>query len=148
MQTIHQQARQSLEKAREAIAHYCHQKTMQERDLKISDIIMLNTKNIHTKRPTKKLVPKLYGYFEILEQRGELAYKVELSERWNMHPVFHVSLLDPYQTSIRPAREQAHMEPVEIDSDLEWQVEKTIKSEIISYDRRICGRTRTFEELH
>jgi len=80
MQTIHQQASQSLEEARQAIGHYCDQKTKQERDVKISDMIMLNTKNIRTKRPTKKLVPKLYGHFEILEQWGELAYLVELSE--------------------------------------------------------------------
>jgi len=148
MQTIHQQARQSLEKAREAIGRYYDQKAKQERDLKIGDMVMLNTKNIRTKRPTKKVVPKLYSHFGILEQRGDLAYKVELSERWKMHPVFHISLLEPYQTSIRPGREQAHMEPEEINSDLEWQVEKTIKREIISYDRRMRGRTRTFEELH
>jgi len=80
MQTIHQQARQSLEKAREAIGHYYDQKTKQEPDLKLGDMVMLNTKNIRTKPPTKKLVPKLYSHFEILEQRGELAYKVELSE--------------------------------------------------------------------
>jgi len=39
------------------------------------------------------------------------------------------------------------MEPEEIDGDLEWEVEKIIKSEIISYDRRVRGRTRTCEEL-
>jgi len=40
------------------------------------------------------------------------------------------------------------MEPEEIDGDVEWDVEKIIKSEIISYDRRVRGRTRTFEEPH
>jgi len=108
---------------------------------------MLNAKNIRTKRPSKKLAPKLYGPFKILEQRGELPYKLELSERWKIHPVFHVTLLETYRTSIRPAREQPPMEPEEIDGDLEWEVEKIIKSEIISYDRRVRGRTRTFEEL-
>jgi len=39
------------------------------------------------------------------------------------------------------------MEHEEIDGDLEWEVEKIIKSEIISYDRKVHGRTRTFEEL-
>jgi len=39
------------------------------------------------------------------------------------------------------------MEPAEIDGNLEWEVAKIIKSEIISYDRRVRGRTRTFEEL-
>ena len=147
MQTIHQQARQSLEKTRETMGRYYDRKAKQQPDFKIGDMVMLNAKNIRTKRPSKKLAPKLYGPFKILEQRGELAYKLELSERWKIHPVFHVSLLEPYRTSIRPAREQPPMEPEEIDGDLEWEVEKIIKSEIISYDRRVRGRTRTFEEL-
>jgi len=39
------------------------------------------------------------------------------------------------------------MEPEEIDGDFGWEVENIIKSEIISYDRRVGGRTRTFKEL-
>jgi len=34
----------------------------------------------------------------------------------------------------------------EIDRDLEWEVEKIVKSEIISYERRVRRSTRTFEE--
>jgi len=34
----------------------------------------------------------------------------------------------------------------EIDGDLESEVEKIVKSEIISYERRIQGSTRTLEE--
>ena len=108
---------------------------------------MLNTKNIRTKCPSKKLAPKQYSHFKILEQRGDLAYKLELSERWKIHPVFHVSLLEPYRTAIQPAREEPPTAPEEIGGDLEWVVEKIIKSELISYDWRMRGRTRTFEEL-
>jgi len=147
MQTIHQQARQSLEKTREAMRPYYDRKAKEQPDIKIGDMVMLNAKNIRTKRPSKKLAPKLYGLFKMLEQWGDLAYKLELSEQWKIHPVFYVSLLEPYRTSIRPARDQPPTEPEEIDGDLEWEVEKIIKSEIISYDRRIRGRTRTFEEL-
>ena len=39
------------------------------------------------------------------------------------------------------------MEPAEIDADLEWEVEINVKSEIISYERRIRGRPRTMQEL-
>jgi len=39
------------------------------------------------------------------------------------------------------------MTPEEIDGDLEWEQEKIVKREIISYERRVCGNTRTFEEL-
>ena len=104
-------------------------------------------KSIQTKRPSKRLAPKLYGPCKMLEQRGELAYKLEISDRWKIHTVFHVSLLEPDRTSTRPAREQPPMTPEAIDGDLEWEVEKIVKSEIISYERRVRGSTRTFEEL-
>ena len=39
------------------------------------------------------------------------------------------------------------MEPEEIDGDLQLEVEKIVKSEIISYKRRVRGRPRTFEEI-
>jgi len=57
---------------------------------------MLNAKNIRTKRPTKKLSPRMYGPFKVLEvKRGERALKLEKSPQWKIHPIFHVSLLEP-----------------------------------------------------
>jgi len=115
MQTIHQQARQSLERTREAMGRYYDRKAKQQPDFKVGDLVMLNAKNIRTKRPSMKLAPKLYGPFKILEQRGELAYKLEISDRWKIHPVFHVPLREPYRTSTRLAREQPPMTPEDID---------------------------------
>lgn len=73
MQAIHQQARQSLEKTREAMGRYYDQKAKQQPDFKVGDLVILNAKNIRTKRPSKKLALKLYGSFKILEQHRELA---------------------------------------------------------------------------
>ena len=81
MQTIHQQAKQSMEKTREAMRRYYDRKAKQQPDLKIGDLVMLNAKNICTKPPSKKLAPKLYSPFKILEQRGELTYKLQISYR-------------------------------------------------------------------
>jgi len=64
MQTIHQQARQLLEKAREVMGRYYHRKANQQADFKVGDLVMLNAKDIRTKRPSKKLAPKLYGPFK------------------------------------------------------------------------------------
>jgi len=147
MQTIPQQARQSLENTREAIGRYYDRKGKRQPDFKIGNMVMLNAKNICAKRPSKKLAFKLFGPFKILEQQGELVSTLELSERWKIQPGFHLLLLKPYGTSIGLARAQPPMEPKEINSNLELEVEKIIKSEIIFYDRRVYSRTRTFEEL-
>jgi len=68
MQTIHHQAKQSLDKAREAMGRYYHRRPKQQPDFKIGDMVIHNAKNIHTKHPSKKLAPKLYSPFKILEQ--------------------------------------------------------------------------------
>jgi len=100
VQTIYQQARQSLERTRKAMGHYYEQKAKQQPNLKVGYMIMLNVQNIRTKPPSKMLASKLYSLFKILEHRGELAYKLELSEGWKIHPVWHLLLLKPYPTSI------------------------------------------------
>ena len=97
---------------------------------------MLNAKNIHTKPPAKKLSPLRYGLFKVLERRGNRPFKLEISPWWNIHPIFHASVLEPYQHSVRPGMEQPTPEPEEIDGDLEWKVVCIVKSEIIAYVRR------------
>ena len=67
---------------------------------------MLKVKIIRTKWPTKKFSPKVYGPFKVLEKRGNRVFKLEISPRWKIDPIFHVSLLEPYQHLARPGREQ------------------------------------------
>jgi len=126
---------------------YHDRKALEQPDLKVGDQVMLNAKNISTKRPSKKLSPKLYGLFMILEKGGNRAFKLEISPRWKIHPVFHVSLLEPYRTSVRDKREQPPREAEDIDGDLEWEVEKIIRSEIIAYTRKVRGRNKRMREL-
>ena len=120
------------------MSKYYDRKAKQQPDIKVGDQVMLNAKNIGTKRPAKKLSPKLYGPFKVLEKRGNRALILEISPRWKIYPIFHVSLLEPYRHSVRPGREQPPQEPEEIDGDLEWEVKRIVKSEILTYVRRRC----------
>jgi len=61
--------------------------------------------------------------------------------------VLHVSLLEPYHASNRPNREQPLQDPEDIEEDLEWEVERIVKSEIISYTRKVRGRNKPMKEL-
>jgi len=58
---------------------------------------MLNRKNLRTKRPMEKLDHKMFGPFVVKCKVGYRAYEVERPERWDIHPLFHVSLLEPYR---------------------------------------------------
>jgi len=61
-----------------------------------ADRIMLNRKNLCTKWPMDKQNHKMFGPFVVKRQVGSRAYEIELPERWDIHPVFHVSLFEPY----------------------------------------------------
>ena len=61
--------------------------------------------------------------------------------------MFHVSLLEPYRASNRANREQPPRDPEEIEGDLEWEIERIVKSEIISYTRKVRGRNKPMKEL-
>ena len=49
--------------------------------MSIGDIVILNTKNICTKRPIKKLATKFYEPFKILEKMETQWYRLELDQR-------------------------------------------------------------------
>jgi len=108
---------------------------------------MLNAKNIKSKCPTRKFTPRLYGPFNVLEKKGNRAFKLNIPARWKIQPVFHVSLLEPYKVSDRPNREQPSREPEEVKGDFEWEVERIVKSEIITYMRKVGRVNKEFKEL-
>jgi len=114
IQDIHGQAKQTLEKTWESMKKYYDRKATKHPDLEVGDMVMLNAKKICTQQPSKKLRPKLYALFRILERNGGRAYKLEISPRWKIHPVFHVSLvehlssLEPTKSRTTPTRSRLH----------------------------------------
>ena len=67
---------------------------------KIGDHIFLKvspTKGVLRFSKRGKLSPRYIGPFEVLERKGEVAYKIALPpELSQVHPVFHVSMLRKY----------------------------------------------------
>ena len=73
--------------------------------------------------------------------------RLDISPRWKIHSVFHVSLLDPYKVTDISNREQPSLEPEDVEGDMEWEVEKIIKSEIITYTRKVRTVDEQLREL-
>ena len=93
------------------------------------DMVWLSGKNIQSRRPSKKLDNKFHGPFRILKVIGEQAYRLELPATMHIHPVFHVSLLEPYKPD--PARaEPPPPLPIEVDGEERWQVSEVLDSRI------------------
>ena len=68
------------------------------------DMVMLDSRHIQTKRPSKKLDHKKMGPFRIEKAIGNRAIKLELSPQRKVHPVYHIGLLERYRDSKNPTR--------------------------------------------
>ena len=93
MHTVHDQARKGLESAQDRMRRYADPKRKQAPAYQISDLVMLNGRNIQTRRPSQKLDHKNHGPFQIEKIVSPLAVKLTLPRKWKIHDVFHVSLI-------------------------------------------------------
>ena len=105
MQDIHPQAKQTRENTLESMKQYYDRKATKQPDIRVGDFVMLTGRNIRTKQPSKKLSPKLYGPGKVLEKKRSQGYKLEISARWKIHPLFDILLLEPYRAANQPARD-------------------------------------------
>jgi len=99
MQMVHEDSRQGLEAAQERMRRYADTARKEPLTYQVGDLVMLNGRNIKTRRPTKKLDQKNHGPFQIEKIVSPLAVRLTLPRKWKIHNVFHVSLLEPFRTS-------------------------------------------------
>jgi hypothetical protein len=58
----------------------------------VGDQVFIDTKNISSLRPNKKLDNKNEGPFKILKIVSLYIYQVEIPESWSYYDVFHTTL--------------------------------------------------------
>jgi hypothetical protein len=63
---------------------------------KQGQMVWLEAKNLALPYGTVKLAPRRHGPFRISKVMSPVAYQLTLPLQWNIHPVFHASLLTPY----------------------------------------------------
>jgi hypothetical protein len=70
-----------------------------DRVYKVGAKVLLSTKylNLKHRESSRKLLPKWIDLFEVVQVVGSVAYKLKMNPGWRVHPVFHVSLLEPYR---------------------------------------------------
>ena len=104
---------------------YYNEKRAKAPEYKVGDFVLLDGRNIKTRRPVKKLELKLYGPYQVKRRIGKNSYELNLPPRLRIHPVFHVVLLEPYHENAIPGRE-VRPEPEVIEGEAEWIVEEIL----------------------
>src|SRR3984893_4882094 len=88
-------------------------------------------------RPSRKLAEKFLGTLEIIGKAASHSFVLRLPEAMRaVHPVFHISMLEPVTPNTIPNCIVPPPPPVEIDGDFEHEISEVLDSKIDK--RRIC----------
>ena len=102
------------------------------------DLVWLDTRNLFTKRPCRKLENRRAGPYPVKKVISTHAVELVLPEDIRVHPVFHVNLLEPAATDPHAGHIQPPPPPVEVDGEIEWEVNAIV-------DSRYTGRAKKLQ---
>ena len=107
------------------MSKYYNQKRLKGPTFAEGDMVYLSTKNITTKRPSKKLDNKFLGPYPIVKKISENNYQLELPYKVRIHPVFHISLLESAADTIKVHTEA---DDIEVEGEQEYEPERILDS--------------------
>ena len=100
-------------------------------DFKVGDLVYVKAKYFRSTQPTKKLSEKNLSPYSIIAQVGTLSFTIRLPDSMcAVHPVFHVSQLEPVTPNTIPNRSQPPPPPVEVDGEPEYEITEILDSKL------------------
>jgi hypothetical protein len=134
---LHRQLRSYISDAQKRYSTSADKRRAAPPEFKVGDKVFVKSDNIRTTRPSKKLAEKYLGPFDIIAQVGSVSYTLRLPDSMRgIHPVFHVSMLEPSAPNKFPNRTNTPPPPVIIDGDTEFEISEILDSKIDK--RRKC----------
>jgi RNase H-like domain found in reverse transcriptase/Integrase zinc binding domain/Chromo (CHRromatin Organisation MOdifier) domain len=128
MKELHKMLKEELDFISKRTTEFANRKRSEGPDLKEGEMVYLLRKHIKTKRPSDKLDHTKLGPYKIKKKLGPVTFELDVPEGMRIHPVFHISLLEPAPRNARPG-------PTEIDEETQtpyYEVDKIIGYRLVS----------------
>jgi hypothetical protein len=122
---------------------YANRKRLRGPILEGGDKVYLLRRNIKSKKPSKKLDAVKLGPFKIRRQKGPVSYELELPKRMRIHPVFHISLLEPAAPDAMLQEDVQDIDP-EIQ-ELIYQVERILRERTVRNQKQYLVRWEGYD---
>ena len=113
-----------MEEAQKNMKQQFNKKRRNPQGLKVGDHVWLESKNIQSNQPSKKLDNKRYGPFRIVKDIGSEAFQLDLLEGWMIHNVFNEDLLTQ---CVEPKFKRQHKDPAPLPTIINKEEEYEIK---------------------
>ena len=134
---LHQELRLQISEAQKRYQGPADTRRTPAPDFKVGDTVFVKATHFRTTRPSKKLSEKNLGPFEIIAKVGPSSFTLRLPNHLRaVHPVFHVSQLEPATPNTIPNRVQPPPPPIEVDDDFEYEISEILDSKLDQ--RRKC----------
>ena len=131
---LHQELKATIAEAQLRYQGPADKKRSPAPDFQVGQQAFVKAKFFRSTRPSKKLSEKFLGPFDILAKAGTHSFTLRLPDTIRgVHPVFHVSMLEPATPNEIPNRVQSPPPPVDVQGELEYEISEVIDSKI---DRR------------
>ncbi len=128
---IHEHCRAEIQKAISKSKEFADRHCQEGPTFEIGSKVWLSTANIKLARPTRKMSEKRIGPYPILGKTSRGSCRLGLPpEMSRLHPVFHVSQLEPYEETPLSQRRQPPPGPVYVDNEAEYEVEEVVDSKV------------------
>ena len=117
-----------LLKARKAMELSANRRRRPAPDLLPGQKVWLLRRHVSTTRPSSKLDVRRLGPFAVIGPIGKSAFRLDLPPSMKIHPVFHVSLLEPHVGNTFRGRVVEVPLPIQVEGLQEFEVNKVLDS--------------------
>jgi hypothetical protein len=134
---VHKFLRDRMKDAQDSMVKFANRELMTPPPFRVGDCAYIRTDYIRTNRTARKLAEKKIGPFPIISQPSAMSFTLHLLGTIRIHPMFHISQLEPEDPNTFEDREQPPPPPLIIDGQPEYLIERIINSKY-NHTRRKC----------
>ena len=129
LETVHSELKDAIIEAQKRYQGPVDARRSTPPNYQVDDQVFVLAKFLWTTRPSKKLAERFLGPFTITGRPSSHLFQVKLPDHLHsIHPVFHVSQLEPVPHSSIPNRINPPSPPIEVDGNLEYEISRILDS--------------------
>ena len=127
-----------MEKAVAIQKKYADRLRSEPPEFKKNDKVWLDS-SLVLHKGNKKLKPRKLGPFRIIKKISDVTYKLDLPETMKIHPIVHVSSLEPfYEDNFN--RNQKPPPPIIVNDEEEYEVEEILDEKKVLWEETILNQ--------